>query len=130
MRQSLLYLSNNDKSSVIRQKVESQNGCFKKTNHAKFSKKTNISYPLIRTHVRFSENLAGFVFLKHPFWNSPFCLITDEIDQNNFKVLKKDCQIFIKETINIQPPREREGVRNLEICQEFADSVVDCFRDF
>ena len=47
--------------------------------------KTNISYPLIRTcayqgvrNVRFSENLACFVFLKRPFWDSPFCLITDE----------------------------------------------------
>ena len=33
-------------SSVIRQKGESQNGCFKKTKHTKFSKKPNISYPL------------------------------------------------------------------------------------
>ena len=50
-------------------------------------RKTNISYPLIRTrtcayqgvrNVRFSENLASFVFLKDPFWDSPFCLITDE----------------------------------------------------
>ena len=39
-------------------------------------RKTNFSYPLIRTrtcayqgvrNVRFSENLANFVFLKHPF---------------------------------------------------------------
>ena len=29
-------------------------------------------------NVRFSENLARFVFLKHLFWDSPFCLITDE----------------------------------------------------
>ena len=29
-------------------------------------------------NVRFSENLACFVLLKHPFWDSPFCLITDE----------------------------------------------------
>ena len=44
-------------SSVIRQKSESQNGCYKKTKLAKFSekrtflspKKTNISYPLIHT---------------------------------------------------------------------------------
>ena len=35
-------------SSAIRQKSESQNGCYKKTKHAKFSEKTNISYPLIR----------------------------------------------------------------------------------
>ena len=49
-------------------------------------RKTNISYPLIRTltttyqgvrNVRYSENLASFVFMKHPFWDSPFCLITD-----------------------------------------------------
>ena len=29
--------------------------------------------------IRFSENLACFVFLKHPFWDSSFYLITDEI---------------------------------------------------
>ena len=27
----------------------------------------------------FSENLACFVFLKHPFWDLPFSLITDEV---------------------------------------------------
>ena len=43
-------LIGNFKYSVIRQKGESQNGCFKKTNHVKFSEKTNIFYPLIRTH--------------------------------------------------------------------------------
>ena len=26
-------------------------------------------------NVRFSKNLAGFVFLKHPFWDSPVCYI-------------------------------------------------------
>ena len=30
-------------------------------------------------NVRFSKNLACFVFLKHPFWDSLFCLITDEL---------------------------------------------------
>ena len=35
-------------SLVIWQKGKSQNGCFKKTKHPKFSEKTNISYPLIR----------------------------------------------------------------------------------
>ena len=38
-------------SPVIRQKGESQNRCFKKTKPSKFSKKTNISYPLIRTRM-------------------------------------------------------------------------------
>ena len=51
-------------------------------------RKTNISYPLIRTrtcayqgvrNVLFSENLACFVFLKHPFWDLRFCLITDDM---------------------------------------------------
>ena len=30
-------------------------------------------------NVRFSENLMCFVFLKHPFRDLPFCLITDEL---------------------------------------------------
>ena len=51
-------------------------------------RKTNISYSLIRTstctyqvvrNVRFSENLTCFVFLKHPLWDSPLCLITDDL---------------------------------------------------
>ena len=53
-------------------KSESHNGGDKKTKHIKFSEKTNISYPLIRTlkcaykgvrNVYFSENLACFDFL-------------------------------------------------------------------
>ena len=38
-----------DTSWVIRQNSESQNAYFKETKYAKFSEKTNISYPLIRT---------------------------------------------------------------------------------
>ena len=58
------------------QKCESQNGGNKKVKHAKFSEKTNISYPLIRTrtcayrgvrNARFSENLERFAFLLPPF---------------------------------------------------------------
>ena len=37
------------KSSCLMQKDESENGGNKKTKHVKVSKKTNISYPLIRT---------------------------------------------------------------------------------
>ena len=75
-------------SSVIRQKGESQNGCFKKTKHAKFSEKQTFLTPDMHTCtcdyqgvriVRFSENLACIVFLKHPFWDSPFCHITDNL---------------------------------------------------
>ena len=75
-----VYRGNN--SSVIRQKGESQNRCVKKTKHAKFSEKRTISYPLIRTCIHFSENLVCFVFLRHPFWDSPFCLITDELPKS------------------------------------------------
>ena len=32
--------------------------------------------------VLFSETLACFVFLKYPFWDSPFCLITGELGFN------------------------------------------------
>ena len=32
-------------------------------------------------NVRFSENLACLVCLKHPRWDSPFCLITDELSE-------------------------------------------------
>ena len=66
------------KSSLISQLGESQNGCFKKKKARHIFRKTNISYPLIRTrtygvrNVRFSKNLACFVFLKHPFWDSLF----------------------------------------------------------
>ena len=48
------YMSKHQKlrtvnSSVIRQKCNSQNECFKKTKHVKFSeKRTFITYPLIR----------------------------------------------------------------------------------
>ena len=34
-------------------------------------------------NVRFTENLTCFVFLKHPFWYSPFCLITDDLYRRN-----------------------------------------------
>ena len=40
-------------SSVIRQKRESQNVCFKKTKQLNFPEKTSISYPLIRKRALF-----------------------------------------------------------------------------
>ena len=53
-------------TSVIKPKGESQNGCFEKTKHVKFSEKRNVFYPLIRTNVLFSENLTCFVFFETP----------------------------------------------------------------
>ena len=43
---------------------ESQNGYFKKTKHVKFSEKTNISNPLIRTPTVRIRGLEMFVFWK------------------------------------------------------------------
>ena len=59
---------------------------FQENKAVQIFRKTNIFYPLIhkRTcayqgvrNVCFWENLASFVFLKHPFWDSPFCLFTN-----------------------------------------------------
>ena len=97
-------------SSVIWQKSKSQNGYFKKTKHTKFSEKTNISYSQIRArtcayqavrNVRFLENFACFVFcfvfLKHPFWDLPFCFITDQLFYYFHRALKfkKTLQYFV-----------------------------------
>ena len=62
--------------SVIRQKGESQNGCFKKKSTLKRTR--TCTYQIVR-NTSFSENFACFVFLKHPFWESSFCLITDNV---------------------------------------------------
>ena len=43
-------------------------------NKAKFSEKRTFL-----RNVRFSGNWACFFYLKHPFWDSPLCLITDEL---------------------------------------------------
>ena len=72
----------------IRQKGQSQNWYFKKTKHAKFSKKRTFLtfHAHVRVHsayqwlrnVHFPENFTCLVFLKQPFWDSPFYLITSE----------------------------------------------------
>ena len=54
-----------NKLPVIRVKEESQNGCHKKTKHAKFSEKRTFSpdtHKVVR-NVCFSESLASFDFL-------------------------------------------------------------------
>ena len=57
---------NMNTSSVIRQKFGS-------------------TYQGVR-NVRFSENSARFVFFKHPFWDSSFCLIKDDFSLNFFLI--------------------------------------------
>ena len=49
-------------SSLIRRKSESQNGRFKKTKHAKFSEKTNISYTPIRARTWAYQGVRNFRF--------------------------------------------------------------------
>ena len=78
---------------------------FQESKPRQIFRKTNISYPLIRTrrcayqgvrNVRFSGNLACFVFLKHSFWDSPFYLITDEL----WKPVARRKEITIRLVIN------------------------------
>ena len=66
-------MSLRENTSVIREKGESQNGCFKKAKHAKISEYVSGGKKCL-----FFGILACFAFLKHPFWDSPFCLIADE----------------------------------------------------
>ena len=78
------YRMSFNNSLVIRQKGDSQNGCFEKTKHTKVSEKRTFLtswYAHVQTfltpwyahvrNVRFSESLTCFVFLKHPFWDLP-----------------------------------------------------------
>ena len=65
------FVGNKTKGRISKRSLQENNACH-------FFRKTNISYPLIRTptlretptevrNVRFSENLACFVFLQQPF---------------------------------------------------------------
>ena len=53
---------------------------FQEIKARKIFQKTNISYSAYQRlrNVPFPENLTCLVFLKHPFWDSPFCLIASE----------------------------------------------------
>ena len=51
---------------------------------------TYVAYQGVK-NVRFSENLTRFVFLKHPFWDSIFCLTTDKLTKFYLKK-KYGCQ--------------------------------------
>ena len=77
----LWYTVGNEPKGWISKRV------FQENKARQLFRKTNISYPLIDTctcarqrlrNVCFSGNLACFVFLKDPFWDSPFWLITDD----------------------------------------------------
>ena len=75
------YVAGTRSSLVIRQKRESQTKTsnFPKNEHFLPPDSTRTcAYQGVR-NACFSENLMGFVFLKHPFSDSPFCLITDKL---------------------------------------------------
>ena len=72
-----LFVGNKTKGRI-------SNRVFQEHKASQIFRKTNILNPVIRTrtcayqgfrNVRFSENLACFMFLKHPFWDSPFPLL-------------------------------------------------------
>ena len=68
--------------SVVLSRHNRTKGRFKKNKARLIFRKTNNYCPCAyegERNVRFSENLACLVFLKHPSWDSPFCLITDEV---------------------------------------------------
>ena len=76
--------------SVIRQTGKSQNGCFKKTKPTKFFRKTNISYPLIRTVLIRGQEMFVFrkiwraLFSRNPrFEIRPFVLLPTKQDSEN-----------------------------------------------
>ena len=108
----------NAKSSVIRQKanLKSQSRGNKKAKHAKFSKKS-------KHNVRFSENLACFAFLLPQFWDSPFCIITDEICQNPYTLkisVQKKGSAYINPFLVFLC---FQGVLNGEISQIWVNSI-------
>ena len=67
---------------VVGSKAKGRTGVLRKQSTTNFPKsqhfeKRTCAYQGVR-NVRFSGNLTSFVSLKHPFWDSIFCLITDE----------------------------------------------------
>ena len=97
---AITYFSNSERLLLLppKEKIVGNNAkgriskrVFQENKARQIFRKTNISYPRIHTrtcayqwvrNVCFSENLAHFVFLKHPFWDSHFCVITDEMTKN------------------------------------------------
>ena len=91
-------------------KVRISKRVFQEKKARQIFRKTKISYPLIRTRTcayqrlrncGFSENLACFVFLKHPFWDSTLFVITDVmLWWNRFKKVELWCNIRRQQRTN------------------------------
>ena len=85
-------------SSVIRQKGESKNGCFKRRKYAKISPKTNISYPPdTHTYVCVSESKKCSFFGQ--FWHALFSWNT-RFETRIFALLPMH-SIFIKSELGL-----------------------------
>ena len=85
----LMFVGNKAKGWISKRVFQESKACQK-------FRKTNIAYLLIRTrtcayqgviNVCFSEILACFAFLKHTFWDSHFCLITDVLSDSVFQTV-------------------------------------------
>ena len=72
----VIFSSTNLEKQFVGNKANLEMGVSRKQSTANFSKNE-----MGVINVRFSENLACFVFLKQPFQDSSFCLITDELTQ-------------------------------------------------
>ena len=80
------------------------------------------AYQRVR-NVRFLENLACFVFLKHPFWDSPFWLISDNLS------------VWIKlldylHQIQVDTFLESFKLNNLQVDQKLSSNLFKFRRNF
>ena len=72
--------------------------------------------------VRFSENLTGFVFLKHPFWDSTFCLITEELSNQTFNDWVCFCELLSSLKITSTFTRSKSTMESSEQCVKSVQS--------
>ena len=99
---------------VIRQKgANIKTGVSRQQNTPSFPKNEHFLPPDTHTHVCISDSkkyllfgkFGGFVFLNYPFWNLPFCLITDEMTKlfevHGFSYLQIFCSLEPRESQEI-----------------------------
>ena len=81
LRQWPKFVGNKAKGRISKRVLQEKKAC-------QIILKANISYLLLRTltyayqrvrNFRFTDNLAGFFFLQHAFWDSLFCLINRRV---------------------------------------------------
>ena len=75
----LHYANNYIVGNKTKRRISKQ--MFQENKARQYFRKTNIRcvYQGLQ-NVSFSKNLTCFVFWKHPFWDSPLCLITDDME--------------------------------------------------